>query len=216
MLLARQAGFPSAAIVAHRIGVGAVLLMGWACSPTEPPPSSAQGVTAAPMAEPADPVAARPTDAAAAEAEPPAPKAAQPSLAAAAAELPLAPMRLITASGETLTLGAEGRVDALSKGKSRQVGWLKPDGVLLRPDGSLLVRLTPEGKILRAGGSELPVILAQDGTAEAPGQKLFFNDDNILEGGSPGAPEVRVEGGEKISRRTAMFLLILAAFPVGD
>lgn len=130
----------------------------------------------------------------------------------AAAHLVIAPLKLVNANGEAVVLDAEGK---LTKGDGTLVGVLGRDGRLVGADGQVKAQLTADGDVLVAGGRRLPLHLDESGAlqVERGNERLEFDHQGLLKGGNPNAPKVRVEGFSEASRRTAMFLLVLAAFP---
>ncbi len=127
--------------------------------------------------------------------------------------LTLAALALKNENGQSVLLDANGVLSV--SGKAAPVGTLLPDGRFVAPDGSLKARMTEGGEFFSADGRRMPVSVAPNGTVhiENGGQTLSFDASGTLVGGSPNAPKTSIEGLTEPTRRTAAFLLILAAFP---
>jgi hypothetical protein len=113
-----------------------------------------------------------------------------------------------------LILHEDGKLDV--GGQQSSAGTLRADGRFLDPKGKLLARLTSDGEVVLANGEYLPVTIDADGTAHLPKEQrtLRLRVDGSVEGANPDGPVVRFEGLSANNRRTAMFMLVLAAFPV--
>lgn len=100
-------------------------------------------------------------------------------------------------------------------GKDAPVGKLLPDGRFLAPDGSLKVRMSEKGEFFTADGQRMPVTVTDDGAVLVANgnQTLRFDATGTLVGGNANAPKTTIEGLTNETRRTAAFLLVLAAFP---
>lgn len=166
-----------------------------ACTPAATPKAGGAETKAAPLNE-----------------APPAAGAEAAPAPSTSAMLVIAPLRLHNASGEELVLSAAGQLEVPSR--KHAVGTLQPDGRLVNGSGEALAWLTADGDVFIAG-KKLPMRLDPSGKLllEGGSQVLSFNAAGELEGGRPEAPAVKVEGLTDDTRRTAMFLLVLAAFP---
>jgi hypothetical protein len=126
--------------------------------------------------------------------------------------LVLGSLTLSNARGEGLVLSPDGTLNAV--GEARQIGHLRSDGSFVGPDGSVKARLSPDGTIYGRDGSALPVTIDAAGAIHPQGSpEMHFGADGHLEGGNSSAPATRIQGITPETRRTAAFLLILAAFP---
>jgi hypothetical protein len=141
-----------------------------------------------------------------------APAAAAAPSAAAPGSLVIAPLKLANARGEGLALSADGTLSVV--GETRQIGRLLADGSFVTPEGSVRARLSPGGTVYGPDGHELPLSIDEAGVIHPQGwTEMHFAADGSLVGGNPSAPATRIEGIKPETRRTAAFLLILAAFP---
>ena len=129
------------------------------------------------------------------------------------AHLTLGSLTLKNENGQSVMLDANGTLSV--SGKDTPVGKLLPDGRFLAPDGSLKARMSEKGEFFGADGQRMPVSVTEDGAVlVADGkQTLRFDATGTLLGGSANAPKTTVEGLTNETRRTAAFLLVLAAFP---
>ncbi len=173
---------------------------------------------------PPSPAAAAPVPAASASAgsaapAPSAPAAAPSPVGSDTASAPLRPHLTLAAltlkneNGQSVLLDEKGVLTV--SGKTAPVGTLLPDGRFVAPDGSLKARMTEAGEFFSADGRRMPVSVAANGTVhiENGDQTLSFDASGTLVGGSAHAPKTSIEGLTEPTRRTAAFLLILAAFP---
>jgi hypothetical protein len=113
-------------------------------------------------------------------------------------------------------LASDGAVSKLPGGEP--VGTLGSDGQFALASGRPGPKLEADGRIVAPNGQKLPVRIAEDGAVEVentgPAGAVRFDDAGRLVGGNPHAPKTEVAGLTPALRRTAAFLLILAAFPV--
>lgn len=168
--------------------------------PAAPPPQSA----AADSAVPATPDSAAPARAAAP------PTTNEPE---SPAHLKLGSLVLKNENGQSVLLDADGKLSV--SGKSTPVGKLLPDGRFLAPDGSLKARMNEKGEFFAADGQRMPISVSDDGAVHVANgnQTLRFDATGTLVGGNANAPKTSIEGLTDDTRRTAAFLLVLAAFP---
>ncbi len=95
------------------------------------------------------------------------------------------------------------------------MGKLSTDGQFVLASGRRGPKLEADGSVVAANRQKLPLRIAEDGAVEAPNMApVRFDDAGRLVGGNPDAPKTEVAGLTPALRRTAAFLLILAAFPV--
>jgi hypothetical protein len=160
----------------------------------------------------------------------PSPEPARPPLAASAplssapeapspapgGLLSLGPLTLTNDRGNGLVLASDGAVSKLPGGEP--VGKLGSDGQFVLSSGRRGPKLEADGSVVAANGQKLPLRIAEDGAVEVENtgstSPLRFDDAGRLVGGNPDAPRTEVAGLTPALRRTAAFLLILAAFPV--
>jgi len=142
-----------------------------------------------------------------------APSVTPEELTAAPGHLELEPLTLSQNGRPELTLRADGRVE---RSDGRVLGTLGRDGRFLDPRGQLLAELTSEGEILDGAGEYLPVTIDREGAAKLlkENRRIELHDDGSLAGANPSGPVVTVAGVTARTRRTAMFLLVLSAYPV--
>ncbi len=129
------------------------------------------------------------------------------------AHLKLGVLTLKNDNGQSVLLDAKGELSV--SGKSGPVGKLLPDGRFLAPDGSLKLRMNEKGEFFAADGQRMPVSVSEDGSVHVANgdQTLRFDASGTLVGGNANAPKTSIEGLTEETRRTAAFLLVLAAFP---
>lgn len=185
--------------------------------------SLAAGVTLLACARHADapppPAASQPPRANTETAAPATADSVQPTAPLAASEpalpehLKLGALTLKNDNGQSVLLDAKGELSI--SGKSGPVGKLLPDGRFLAPDGSLKVRMNEKGEFFGADGQRMPVSVSEDGSVHVANgdQTLRFDASGTLVGGNANAPRTSIEGLTEETRRTAAFLLVLAAFP---
>ena len=113
-----------------------------------------------------------------------------------------------------LELKQDGALDDVAE--KRLLGKLAPDGSFADPTGKVVARLAADGEVELSNGDFLPATIDRDGTVNMlkEGRKVRVRDDGTLEGANPGGPVIKFTGITRDTRRTAMFLLVLAAFPV--
>jgi len=142
-----------------------------------------------------------------------APQVTAEELSAPENALKIAPLRLMKDGALGLELDAEGYVSVPERGVLGRLGY---DGKFADKHGATIVELTSEGALLLANGSYLPVTIDPDGTVHLlkEARVVRLADDGSLEGANPAGPTVRVEGVTAPTRRTAMFLLVLASYPI--
>lgn len=142
-----------------------------------------------------------------------APTVTPEELTAPPGHLELAPLTLSQNGKPELELRADGRV---VRGDGRTLGTLGRDGRFLDARGELLAEFTQEGEILDRNGEYLPVTIDADGAAKLlkENRRIELYDDGSLHGANPQGPVVQVAGLTARTRRAAMFLLVLSAYPV--
>ena len=113
-----------------------------------------------------------------------------------------------------LVLAEDGKLEDVSE--RRVLGTLSRAGRFVDPSGKLVAQLTPDGEIEASTGDVLPVTIAADGTVNMlkEGRKIRLLDDGALEGANPTGPAIKFSGVTPATRRAAMFVLVLASFPV--
>jgi hypothetical protein len=112
-----------------------------------------------------------------------------------------------------LVLARNGTVSAPDR---RVLGTLGADGRFLDSRGELLAELTSEGEVVTGSGDYLPVSIDGAGTIRLlkENRVIRLRADGTLEGANPEAPVVTVKGLTPATARTALFLLVLSAYPV--
>jgi hypothetical protein len=111
-----------------------------------------------------------------------------------------------------LVLHADGTVEGPA---GTVLGQLGRDGRFVGRDGRLLAELTVDGEILDANGDYLPVVI--DGSAVKllkDNRVIQLREDGTLSGINSNAPVVTIAGVTPRTRRAALFLLVLSAYPV--
>jgi hypothetical protein len=168
---------------------------------TSPPP-----IAVADTATPASNASPAPAPAAAAAPS----SSGEPALPA---HLKLGSLVLRNENGQSVLLDAKGELSV--SGKNTPVGKLLPDGRFLAPDGSVKARMNEKGEFFAADGQRMPVTISDDGAVHVANgnQTLRFDATGLLVGGNANAPKTTIEGLTEETRRTAAFLLVLAAFP---
>lgn len=98
----------------------------------------------------------------------------------------------------------------------KELGKLGVDGRFVSPDGKTLAELTADGEIVTGKGDYLPVTIDSSGAVRLlkENRVIRVKDDGALDGANPGGPAVRFDGVTPKTRRAAMFLLVLASYPV--
>jgi hypothetical protein len=135
------------------------------------------------------------------------------SPAAPAGHLALGPLKLTNERGNGLVLAEDGAVSKVPGGEP--VGTLRSDGQFVLTSGRLGPKLELDGHVVMANGQRFPVRIAEDGAVEAANaEPVRFDESGRLVGGNPDAPKTEVTGLTPALRKTAAFLLILAAFPI--
>jgi hypothetical protein len=125
----------------------------------------------------------------------------------------LGSLTLTNDRGNGLVLASDGAVSKLPGGEP--VGKLSADGQFVLSSGRRGPKLEADGNVVAANGQKLPVHVAEDGAVEVENAPpVRFDDAGRLVGGNPDAPKTDIAGLTPALRRTAAFLLILAAFPV--
>jgi hypothetical protein len=143
-----------------------------------------------------------------------APRVTAEELTAPQGHLELGALVLERDGKPALVLAPDGALQDVSE--KRALGTLGRDGRFVDPAGKLVAQLTPDGEVELPNGDVLPVTLGSDGTVNMlkEGRKVRLKDDGSLEGANPDGPVIKLSGFKPETRRTAMFLLVLAAFPV--
>ena len=128
-------------------------------------------------------------------------------------QLTLGDLTLTQNGAPGLVLARNGTVTAADR---RVLGTLGSDGRFLDPRGALLAELTADGEVVTGSGEYLPVAIDGSGTIRLlkENRVIRLNADGTLEGVNPGAPVVTVKGLTPATSRTALFLLVLSAYPV--
>jgi hypothetical protein len=127
-------------------------------------------------------------------------------------KLALGEMRLVdVAKNQAINIHADGTIEFNGK----VIVKVTPDGKLVKIDtGEVGLSLQPDGSINGPNGEVLEVKLGNDGTLVAGDKTLSVDSAGMLVGGNPGAPELRVEGATDAKlKRTAMFVLVAVAMP---
>jgi hypothetical protein len=101
-------------------------------------------------------------------------------------------------------------------GQRRVLGKLGTDGRFVDAQGVLLARLTDEGEVVLKDDEYLPVTLSKNGELRLlkENRTIVLNSDGTLAGVNPKAPVVTIQGVTPRTQRTALFLLVLSAYPV--
>ena len=171
-----------------RCCLGLALLVG-ACGPsaTRPPSETAAGPSA-PIVTPEE-------------------------LTAAPGHLVLADIRSLHNGSPALVLHPDGTLDM--PGEGRIAGRLERDGRFLDPRGELLATFTPDGEIVVGEDDFLPITIDENGVVNLlkEGRTIRLLGNGVLEGANPDGPTITIEGADEQTRRTAMFLLVLASYP---
>jgi hypothetical protein len=154
-------------------------------------------------------------------AQPPAPVNAAPQsaptmtpaeLTAPARHLELGELMLNQGQTPGLILHGDGTVESPDRGVLGQLG---QDGRFLAPDGRVLAELTQDGEILDANGNYLPVLIEGSRVKLLKDNRVIeLREDGTLHGANPSAPVVTIRGLTSSTRRAALFLLVLSAYPV--
>jgi hypothetical protein len=141
------------------------------------------------------------------------PQTTAEELTAPEGELKFGALRLFQGAELGLTLGTDGSIDVPGRGV---VGRLEHDGRFVDGHEKTLLKLMPEGELVLPSGAYLPVTMDKDGTVHLlkEGRVVRLKGDGTLEGANPSAPAIRVEGVAPATQRTAMFLLVLASYPI--
>jgi hypothetical protein len=134
-------------------------------------------------------------------------------LTAAEGDLKFGALRLIKDGELGIELGMDGSIDVPGRGV---VGRLEHDGRFVDTHDKTRLSLTPAGELVLPNGEYLPVTLDKDGAVHLlkESRVVRLKDDGALDGANPSGPTVRVEGAAPPTRRTAMFLLVLASYPI--
>lgn len=142
----------------------------------------------------------------------PAPTAQE--LTRAPGHLEIGAVRLSQNGKPQLIMRADGTVEMPNE--QRVAGKLEHNGHFVDSQGKLIVELTEEGEVVLANGDYLPVTIDREGGVHLlkEGRVVRLRADGTLEGANPAGPVVTIEGAKPNTRRAAMFLLVLAAFPV--
>lgn len=142
-----------------------------------------------------------------------APTVTPEELTAAPGHVELAALTLNQNGAPGLVLRADGTVE---RPDGRVLGTLGRDGRFLDANGKLLAEFTPDGEIVDGQGEFLPVTIDSTGTANLlkENRRIALLEDGSIEGTNPNGPVVTVQGVTPRTRRTAMFLLVLSAYPV--
>jgi hypothetical protein len=153
--------------------------------------------------------------------QPPAPVNAAPEsapamtpaeLTAPAKHLELGELTLNQDQKPGLILHGDGTVVSPDRGVLGQLG---QDGRFLARDGRVLAELTQDGEILDASGNYLPVLIEGSRVKLLKDNRVIeLREDGTLHGVNPGAPVVTIRGLTSSTRRAALFLLVLSAYPV--
>jgi hypothetical protein len=110
-----------------------------------------------------------------------------------------------------LVLHADGTVEAPGGGPLGQLG---QDGRFLERGGRVVAELTADGEILDANGEYLPVVIEGARVKLLKENRVIeLTDEGTLVGANPGGPVVTITGVTPKTRRTALFLLVLSAYP---
>ncbi len=174
--------------------------------------AAAAGCHAAAAPPAAAPAPAAPAPVASADS---APQTTAEDLTAPPGQLKLAAIRLLTNGKPGLVLDPDGTVEVPGKG---EVGRVERDGRFLDAHDKPLLQLTPEGELVLPNGDYLPVTIDKNGAVHLlkENRVVRLHDDGTLEGANPAGPTVHVEGATPATRRTAMFLLVLAGYQLQE
>jgi hypothetical protein len=141
-----------------------------------------------------------------------APAVTPEELTRAPARLELAELTLNQNRVPGLVLHADGTVEVPD---GRVLGRLGRDGRFSDREGRLLAELTADGEIVDGKGDYLPVVI--DGAKVKllkDNRVIELRDDGTLVGANPAGPVVTISGLTPGTRRTALFLLVLSAYPI--
>lgn len=129
-------------------------------------------------------------------------------------DLELAEMSLVKDGVAELVLHPDGTLEMPTE--QRIAGRLERDGRFLNPQGNLLATLTPEGEVVVGDDEYLPVTIDQQGSVKLlkEGRTVRLLPDGTLDGANPSGPKITITGFSDKTRRTAMFLLVLASYQV--
>lgn len=146
----------------------------------------------------------------------PAPMVTPEELTAAPGHLDLAEIKLLKDGKPALVLHPDGTLDLPVEG--RIAGRIERDGRFLDPRGELIATFTPEGEIVLGEDHYLPVTIDEQGQVKLlkEDRTIRLLPDGTLEGVNPNGPAITVEGADDATRRTAMFMLVLASYQVSQ
>ncbi|MBX3184867.1 MAG: hypothetical protein KIT72_16220 [Polyangiaceae bacterium] len=118
----------------------------------------------------------------------------------------------MTHGDKTITLHPDGRVGLMG---GAELGTLERSGRFVNASGEVLAELTEEGEIMTGEDDYLPLRLNQDGELHVldRDQRLHILEDGRL---SDPSMEVTFTGVTPETRRAAMFLLVMAAYPISS
>lgn len=142
-----------------------------------------------------------------------APKVSAEELTAPSGHLALGNVALEENGKPALVLASDGTLE--DKRENRILGKLSSDGRFVDDSGKLRATLTAAGEVELPGGDFLPVTIGNDGSVNLLKEQrtLRLQKDGSLSGANPDGPVVKLTGVTEKTRRAAMFVLVLAAFP---
>jgi hypothetical protein len=145
-------------------------------------------------------------------------KAAEPTgptttATASAVTLELGELKLIDVNkNQSLTIQADGTIVIPAQPDGDAGGTLKvtTDGKIVKADtGEVGLQLMPDGTIQSPDGKVLDVTLSADAVITSGDKKISLDDKGMLVGSNPEAPQMRIEGATTLGlKRTALFVLI--------
>jgi hypothetical protein len=140
--------------------------------------------------------------------------AAAPAAGAAKVNLVLGELKIVdVGKDKAIAVRADGTIEADGTPVGIKV---TADGRVIRTDTTEVgFQLLPDGTIKGPRGEVLEVTLGADGTISNGDKKISLDDQGLIVGGNPDAPQVRIEGATSPElKRTAMFVLITLTSPI--
>ncbi len=119
--------------------------------------------------------------------------------------LVIAPFTLTDSGGQSISMGADGRLTMQDETRSGPL--LQADGTITM-DGDPLATVSADGTLTASTGETIAVI-AEDGSTSINGFNIYWGEDGTLVGGNPDGPGLSIDPADSPAKRAATAVMLM-------